>query len=242
MEIIVYALDIEAKPLKKHFSTNVRFEKCDVYAKNLDFLKSISKDDHITNIGVCAGSNVGNLYLCNKIIGTKTYYPDILTKCNLEQKQIKTVDYLVGEKEISENPDTLYDQEAAVIFSEAQKYISPHQISFLKVVSDSGVSNFEEVRKIIPRLIENKLSEIEEFITETKKLVINFEHIDISKYTEILKPSVTMQNRLKQQIRYAQIQQINVEEFFNDIPKIQNKSESIKTLDSFDEFLIKKSK
>lgn len=241
MEIIVYALDLEVKALKKHFSTNVRFEKCGVYAKNLDFLKNLSSNDHVTNIGVCAGENIGQIYLCNKIIGDKTYYPDILIKNSLEQKQIKTVNYVVAPDEVANNPDTLFDQEAAIIYKESQKYISPHQISFLKIVSDAGINDFNEVRKNIPILIENKIPKIKNFITNANKLVADSPDIDITKYIDILKPSVTMQNRLKQQIRYSNILNVNVEEFFEKLPKISNKADSLEALDCFDKFLLDKS-
>lgn len=241
MEIICCALKDEELPLKKHFDNSVRFECCGVCAKRLSFLKELDPNDHVTNIGVCAGSNIGELYLCNKIIGKKIYYPDLLIPNNIKQSAITTVDYLVGSEEIATNPNMLYDQEAAMIFAEAQKYISPHQISFLKIVSDSGVSNFDKVRKEISRLIEDKIPEIETFILNSKKIYTNTEQIDISKYIEILKPSITMQNRLKQQFRYAQIQNINTDEFFDNLPKITSKQDSLKALEAFDKFLISNS-
>lgn len=244
MEIIVYALDIEAKVLKKHFSTNVRFEKCDVCAKNLDFLKNLSRDDHVTNIGVCAGTNIGQIYLCNKIIGDKTYYPDILIKSDLEQKRIKTVDYVVGPDEVENNTDTLFDQEAAIIFKESTKYISPHQISFLKIVSDTGVANFDNLRKRIPKIIENKVPEIESFISSSKKLFSQIgkkeEIKDLEKYSEMLKCSVTMKAQLAQLLRYAQIIDIDIDKYFKNLKAVNNKRESIEALNKFNLLLISK--
>lgn len=208
MEIICYALDIEAKPLRKVFGDDVRFEKCGVFAKNLSFLKTVSANDHITNIGVCAGANVGEIYLCNKIIGTKTYYPDLMIPNNFTQSEITTVDYVVDEDEVKAHPNMLYDQEAAIIFEAAQKYISPHQISFLKIVSDPGTSDIKEVNKVIPQLIENKIPEIEAFISMSQKFFSKVEAVaeikNLEKYSETLKCTATMKSQLAQLLRYAQ--------------------------------------
>ena len=245
MEIICYALDIEAMPLKKHFGENVRFEKCDVFAKNLDFLKTVSANDHITNIGICAGANVGEIYLCNKIHGEKTFYPDLLIPNNLEQREITTVDHVVNEDEVKAHPNMLYDQEAAIIFEHAQKCIAPHQISFLKIVSDSGITDFEKIKKSIPQLIENKIPEIEAFISSSQKF---FSKIDtkeeiknLDKYSELLKCSATMKVQLAQLLRYAQICNIDVENFFKDI-KISSKKDSLQILKSLKNFLLSEDK
>ena len=242
MEIICYALDIEAMPLKKHFGENVRFEKCDVFAKNLDFLKTVSANDHITNIGICAGANVGEIYLCNKIHGEKTFYPDLLIPNNLEQREITTVDHVVNEDEVKAHPNMLYDQEAPIIFGRAQKCIAPHQISFLKIVSDSGITDFEKIKKAVPKLIENKIPEIEAFISSSQKF---FSKIDtkeeiknLEEYSELLKCTTTMKAQLAQLLRYAQISNIDVEDFFKDI-KITSKKDSLKAINNLRCFIIR---
>lgn len=242
MEIICYALDIEAMPLKKYFGESVRFEKCDVFAKNLDFLKTVSDNDHITNIGVCAGANVGEIYLCNKINGKKTFYPDLLIPNNLPQSEITTINYVVNEDEVKACPDMLYDQEAAIIFETAQKCISPHQISFLKIVSDSGVSTFSEIRKQIPKLIESKIPEIEDFIYSSQKFFTKVkpkeEIKNLVKYSEMLKCSATMKSQLAQLLRYAQISNIDVEEFFKDV-KITSKKDSLAVLNNLRSYIVR---
>lgn len=245
MEIICYALDIEAKALKEHFGDSVKFEKCDVFAKKLSFIKSLSSNDHITNVGICAGINVGEIYLCNKINGEKTYYPDLLITNNLSQSEITTIDYVVNEAEVKAHPNMLYDQEAAIIFAEAQKHLAPHQISFLKIVSDAGVSNFDEVRKQIPNLIKNKIPEIEAFISSSQKYFSKIkakeEIKNLDKYSEMLKCTATMKAQLAQLLRYAQISNIDVEDFFKDI-KITSKQDSLQLLKSLKNFLLSEDK
>lgn len=244
MEIIVCALKYEMEPLQKQFGDSVKFVNCGVYAKNLNFLKGLGSNDHITNIGVCAGTNVEEIYLCNKIIGAKTYYPDNFIPNNFEQKAIKTVDYLVNPKEISENHVLLYDQEAAIIFAEAQKFISPHQISFLKIVSDAGVENFDEVRKLVPKLIEAKIPEITDYISSSCKFFSEVkvpEKVkDLEKYSKQLKCTETMKHRLASQLRYAQNCNINVSKFFENQNPISNKKESLKIIEEFNDYLIRR--
>ena len=243
MEIICYALDIEAMPLKKHFGESIRFEKCDVFAKNLDFLKTVSANDHITNIGVCAGANVGEIYLCNKINCKKTFYPDLFIPSNFTQNEITTVDYVIDEDEVKAHPNMLYDQEAAIIFENAQKCIAPHQISFLKIVSDSGITDFEKIKKAIPQLIENKIPEIEAFISSSQKFFSKIDRKEeiknLEKYSEMLKCTATMKAQFAQLLRYAQICNIDVEDFFKDI-KVTSKKDSLKILDELKNFLIRK--
>lgn len=241
MEIICYALDIEAKPLKNHFGNRVRFEKCDVLAKNLDFLKTVSANDHITNIGVCAGSTIGKIYLCNKINGKKTYYPDLLIPNDFAQSAITTVDYLVGAEEVAANPNMLYDQEAAIIFADAQKYISPHQISFLKIVSDSGTLDFKKIKKVVPKLIEKRIPEIAAFITSSQKF---FSKIDtkeeiknLDKYSEMLKCTATMKAQLAQLLRYAKISNIDISNFFSN-KKPTSKRESLNIMKNLEKFIL----
>lgn len=242
MEIIVCAMDCEISPLKKYFDNQVKFFNCGIKARNLAFLKTLNPNDHITNIGVCGGANVGDLYLANKIIGDKTYYPDNLIKSEIPQAVVKTISHLANTEEIKNNPNILFEQEAAIIFKEASKYIAPHQMSFLKIVSDSGLSKRNSIEIFVSELIENKIPEIENYINSSKaffsSLIENTEPQNLEQYAQLLKCSVTMKNRLEAQLRYAQITNIDVTKFFKNLNAITNKKQALSTLDSLDQFLI----
>lgn len=242
MEIIVCAMECEISPLKNYFGNKVKFFSCGIKAKNLDFLKTLSANDHITNIGVCGGTHVGKLYLANKIIGDKTYYPDNLIKTEIPQTAVKTISHLANTEEIKNNPDILFEQEAAIIFKEASKYIGPHQMSFLKIVSDSGLSEINLIENFVSELIENKILEIENYINSSKAFFRTVseskEPQDLEQYAQLLKCSVTMKNRLEAQLRYAEIANIEVTEFFNTIEPIMDKKQALSALDSLNQFLI----
>ncbi len=111
--------------------------------------------DFLVNVGICAHTvkNDG-IFLCNKIIEQttdKTFYPDMLYRHNFYEKTIITgmmpwngEDN--GTKILSSTPaGNLYDMEAAAIYQAGSHFCGPHQMIFLKIVSDSG--SVEEVSK-----------------------------------------------------------------------------------------------
>lgn len=247
MEIICCALKQELEPLKKHFSDNVEFVNIGIKANKLDFLKSLGENDHVTNIGVCAGRNVGEIHLCNKIIGSKTYYPDIFFDSGIPQATIKTIDYIASQETVKKEPDLLFDQEASILFEAASSYIAPHQISFLKITSDCGVTDFKTLSNMIGQFITDQIKPIEKFITESKDFMDNIANkkrpISISKYSQLLKCSTSMEYRLKQQLNYAQILKCDYEDFFNRLNErysfpLKSKKDATKILDEFDKYLI----
>ena len=105
------------------------------------------KDDIILNIGTCARMK-GNdgIFLCNKITEQatgKTFYPDILYRHDFCEAAIVTgMEPWNGDETVSEAyPDgMLYDMEAAAVYQAASYFCGPHQILFLKIVSDRGTA------------------------------------------------------------------------------------------------------
>ena len=111
--------------------------------------------DFLVNVGICAhtAKNDG-IFLCNKIIEQttgKTFYPDMLYRHNFCEETIMTrMIPWNGEdnstKTLSSTPNgNLYDMEAAAIYQAGSHFLGPHQMIFLKIVSDSG--SVEEVSK-----------------------------------------------------------------------------------------------
>lgn len=207
MEIIVSALDIEINALKENLKFPAKYIKCGVKAKNLAFIKELGVNDHITNIGICAGTKIGQLYLCNKINGEKSFYPDIMKTAELPQAQITTIDYLADTKMIHKNPNMLYDQEAYLIFQSAQNFIGPHQINFLKIVSDDGNFNKDTIANNIFKYIKQNCSKIDSYLYENNKiftnLINNQKQINVKKFSKDLKCSKSLDEQLKQLIKYA---------------------------------------
>ena len=105
------------------------------------------KDDIILNIGTCARMK-GNdgIFLCNKITEQatgKTFYPDILYRHDFCEEAIVTgMKPWNGDENIpTAYPDSmLYDMEAAAVYQAGSYFCGPHQMLFLKIVSDRGTA------------------------------------------------------------------------------------------------------
>ena len=110
--------------------------------------------DLLINIGTCARDPAEDkVFLCNKIVEKatgKTFYPDVLychdfceemvitgmRPCNRTDKDRLSVAAYDG---------ALYDMEAASIYQAGSYFFGPHQMLFIKLVSDHG--NASEVSK-----------------------------------------------------------------------------------------------
>ena len=100
--------------------------------------RDIDATDILVNIGSCAGSvsSLHGIYLIHKItdeVTGRTYYPDMLYKHTFDEVEIITIPSV---KKLISAP--LYDMEAAAIYQAGSYFVGPHQMQFLKVVSDEG--------------------------------------------------------------------------------------------------------
>ena len=125
---------------------------------------SVGKGDFLVNIGTCArASAVGELFLCNQIqdgISGRNFYPDILYRHSL--KEMGVVTEAVQREDGLQEADFLYDMEAAAIYQAGAYFLGPHQMSFLKVVSDAGYGAAVSREQIVTRM-ENQMEAIVEY-------------------------------------------------------------------------------
>ena len=113
----------------------------------------------------------GKLFLCSKIreqFTGRIFYPDILYRHKFAEAQIVTGagPYKKTEQtEIEEADFYLYDMEAAAVYQAGSYYLGPHQMSFLKIVSDNG--NTGNVTPLqIERLIDRNMEDMADYITD----------------------------------------------------------------------------
>lgn len=109
-----------------------------------------SREDLLLNVGICAReAESDGIFLCNKIVEQatgKTFYPDILYRHGFCEEMIVTemMPYAGGAFDDivpSSFPDgALHDMEAAAIYQAGSYFFGPHQMIFLKLVSDHGMS------------------------------------------------------------------------------------------------------
>lgn len=107
-----------------------------------------TQSDLLLNVGICAHTGrTGGIFLCNKIAEEatgKTFYPDMLYRNNFPEAPIVTGMLLWNTD--TGNPkmqpyaslDSLYDMEAAAVYQAGIHFFGPHQMIFLKIVSDHG--------------------------------------------------------------------------------------------------------
>lgn len=113
--------------------------------------------DFLVNIGICAGGREG-VYLCNKLVEQATgrcFYPDVLYRHPFLEENLTTGSrVLQGAGRIEEG---LYDMEGAAVYQAGAYFLAPHQMSFIKVVSDDGsglMPSPDDVRQLMESVLE----------------------------------------------------------------------------------------
>ncbi len=161
----------------------------------------LKPDDHVLNVGICAGGDKGSGYLINQVISSVTgrrFYPDILYESGAKEMTLTYSDSVVTSVE----DGMLYDMESALICDTVLKIIPPSNLALYKVVSDSGDNfpsanevtqliraNADEIKKIASLLVSNSDSVSYEFIPGSVK-----EKLRLTQY---------MRNELKDLEHYA---------------------------------------
>ncbi len=154
-----------------------------------------SREDVLLNVGLCAHTaGRDGIYLCNRITEWttgKTFYPDILYRHDFREAAIMTgmnpwdgeeggkdggekgrgeKDGGEGAEMISDIPaDALYDMEAAAIYQAGSRFFGPHQMMFLKVVSDNGAAK-EVSEKQAEHLMETYRERIMDYIGQLHEI------------------------------------------------------------------------
>lgn len=121
----------------------------------------VGVEDILINVGTCAARcEIGKIFLCNRLTeqtSGATFYPDIWYRHDFKEAELITVPKVLEQGVYSERdlrkaragdfagtfpkePEEvrLYDMEAAAIYQAASYYLGPHQMCFLKIISDAG--------------------------------------------------------------------------------------------------------
>ena len=145
--------------------------------------------DFLVNIGCCAAggcepadrdmdsgygaahaAQIGDLYVCHKITEQatgKTFYPDILYRHPWKERELVT-----GMQPLQRAAahGALYDMEAAAVYQAGIRFFSPDRMSFLKVVSDSGVAGQERMTaETLAGLLEQHVKAVAGFLANLWK-------------------------------------------------------------------------
>lgn len=253
MIYIVCALFIEAKPfikyykLKRDMSDNFYqvFNNDDVYlivsgsgkvssacAVSHILSRGISNDDFIVNVGLC-GSSVhesGNIFLVNKIIDNSTkreFFPDMLIRSGFKEEYVETFERPV----VGGDYNGLCDMEASGFFQAASKFMPPHAVHVIKIVSDNLKSRIDA--DDAEKAIEDRTGDIDIYLNKLKQIMRHddffkdFEYEEINAVIEKLKLTESCRVILKNSVVSYKLRHGSLPEMKNIIcGKVKTKNES----------------
>lgn len=140
---------------------------------------NLKPEDHVLNVGVCAGTEKGEGYLINQVISLasgRRFYPDILFESGAKEMTLTTSPEIVTSVE----EGMLYDMEAGLICDTVLKKLPPSNLAIYKVVSDSGDkfpsanevaalirAHVDEIKKIAELLVSQGSADSYEFLPES---------------------------------------------------------------------------
>lgn len=169
--------------------------------------------DFLVNFGSCGarGFLPKEIFLCNKITDVsnkRTFYPDVLYPHPFHEAEITCVPRPQKNGEMKE--ESLCDMEAAAVYQAGNYYYGPHQMIFLKVVSDSGCpdsinkQDFSQIMKMAAGHVTGYLDGLLEITHRMESVQRSF--LPYAKQLgEALSCSVTMQAELEQLLNYLEL-------------------------------------
>ncbi len=172
------------------------------------------ESDFLVNFGSCgaSGSLKQEICLCNKITQSadeRSFYPDILYRHPFREAEIITVSRPLKNGEITKG--VLCDMEAAFVYQSGIYYYGPHQMIFLKAVTDYGQCDRQEFERIMKVAAQNvaeyllNLNRISGEPARTYNSSLQDAKEDAGKLGEELSCSATMQAELTQLLIYLRL-------------------------------------
>lgn len=172
--------------------------------------------DLMCNIGSCGAGDealVGKTFVITKIIEKetgRTFYPDILYQHGMEEDAV-----ISCMAPVTEGPkeDSLVDMEAAALYQAGNLYYGPHQMIFIKTVSDCGIGRVEKEQfvKNLKGSEEIILDFLAPWLSVGEKEIEDSEE-EVERLCEELHCSTTMKHELEQYLRYYALSGISVME------------------------------
>lgn len=181
----------------------------------------ISPSDILLSIGTCAA--LGNLkpgtialiHRIHDLSSGRDYYPDIISSSLKQEASLITGGRIGsfspkdGETDFNAlakliHDETVYDMESAGIFQAGSLFLSPHQMRFIRVVSDQGeplsAEDLSRFMTPLAQILPEEIRRMKSFCTERKCM-----DPDIEPYADDLGASLSMRRRLRQIMRYCRL-------------------------------------
>ena len=188
-------------------------------AKEDDFLLSTGSAASLHGI---SNSTVVLIHRIHDLSSGRDYYPDLTVTSLSQEASIITggkvlsregADLTVSAVEVLQHADIkneplLYDMESAAVFHAGSLFLSPHQMRFLRVVTDEGETITKEMlEQHCAALVPVVKEEIRLFRTLSSHR--SLPQFDITALAQDLRCSVTMTNRLRQTLLYCTLEGID---------------------------------
>lgn len=118
--------------------------------------------DQLLSLGTAAALTVcpASMYHVNKIteaVTMRDFYPDMLLNTGLPEASLITGAKLYTKQE-SGYAAELYDMEAAAVYQAASMFLGPHQMNYLRIVTDDGLTQEEMETGMTVRTVTNAAS------------------------------------------------------------------------------------
>lgn len=182
--------------------------------------RELTDTDVILNIGTAAGNTLmeKKTFLIHKIVEQatgRTFYPDVLYHHPFDEAELvsvpKVLCNLQNQDIISEVGVRLFDMEAAAIYQAGNYFVGPHQMKFIKIISDAGAEQRitqEQLTECVERCAESIIEYIHALIEAAKEwqkqseLFSQEEQRWLEQLCTDLHCSATMQASVEQLCRY----------------------------------------
>jgi nucleoside phosphorylase len=200
--------------------------------------------DMLFNIGIAGSAcedKIGSIFLVNKIqdVGRGVdFYPDILLKNSFNQCDISTYDNAI--KCSNDVNSRLVDMESSGVFMSASKFLEPHKIMIVKIVSDNlnpVIPNKEFVYNLLKLNIVAIIDFINNYSFDEQPI---YQESILNGISEKLKLTVSQKSNLDDSIKYYILNNGDLDYFKQlNIAKVTNKVSSKLELEKIIDELIK---
>lgn len=207
-------------------------------ASVVSLLLNQSEDPYLLSFGSAFGYEEG-LFLAHKITDIDTqrsFYPDMILSTDIEEKTFLSGSrILYAENDVTMVKNNIYDMESSAIFEAASRFIGPHQMSFVRFVSDHDAKSvkakdIEKKAEFYYPHVKRLIEEILAFQKQKERTEKEDDLIDI--FSLKIHATHTMKEEIRQIVRYAKASGIDYQKIMLECTKaeISNKEEGKKVL------------
>ncbi len=197
------------------------------------------EEDCLIQFGSAGSTLKKGIYMIHEIKDTcRSYYPDMLYDFGMKECSCKCVE------EVQRNipgSSTVYDMESAGVYVAANRRLGPHQMVFLKFVSDSGEKISASYLTQQASLYTDTIVKIVNFLQSCEKqtFVLNDEEKEqVETFAEKLHCTKAMKDRMYQLVQYAKVAGVPFAEKMEGYEEVNSKEEGKKALEAYERSIV----